>query len=135
MRREATRRGDRGRGGWQFSGASNYRISGIVFRNCRNASKNSSGIRYYNGTTNLYIKDCIFTQNDVGLTGGTQDSQATVEFCEFNANGNVNAPSSAPTHNIYVTGGYLALRYCYVHDSVQGQNFHIRCRNAVLEYN
>src|SRR5262245_40851204 len=50
--------GDRGRGGWQFSGARNYRISGIVFRNCRTASHNSAGIRYYNTSTNIYIKDC-----------------------------------------------------------------------------
>jgi hypothetical protein len=48
--------GDRGRGGWQFSGAQSYNISGIVFRHCRTASYNSAGIRYYNGTTNLYIK-------------------------------------------------------------------------------
>src|SRR5215831_11564244 len=27
------------------------------------------------------------------------------------------------------------MRYCYVHDSVQAQNFHIRCRNSTLEYN
>jgi hypothetical protein len=127
--------GDRGRGGWQFSGAKNYRISGIVFRNCRTASFNSSGIRYYNTTTNLYLKDCVFHQNDNGLTGGTQNSEATVEFCEFNANGNTNASLSSPTHNIYVYGGDLLLRYCYVHDPVQGQNFHIRCRNATLEYN
>lgn len=125
--------GDRGRGGWQFSGAKNYRISGIVFRNCRNASRNSAGIRYYNTTTNLYLKDCLFHLNDNGLTGGTQNSQATVEFCEFNANGNTQA--SAPTHNIYVYGGDLTMRYCYVHDPVQGQNFHIRCRNSTLEYN
>jgi hypothetical protein len=125
--------GDRGRGGWQFSGARNYRISGIVFRNCRNASRNSAGIRYYNTTTNLYLKDCVFHLNDNGLTGGTQDSQATVEFCEFNANGNTQA--SAPTHNIYVYGGYLTMRYCYVHDPVQGQNFHIRCRESTFEYN
>lgn len=127
--------GDRGRGGWQFSGAKNYRLSGIVFRNCRTASFNSSAIRYYNTTTNLHLKDCVFHQNDNGLTGGTQNSQATVEFCEFNANGNTNASLSAPTHNIYVYGGDLLLRYCYVHDPVQGQNFHIRCRNATLEYN
>src|SRR5882762_5085175 len=127
--------GDRGRGGWQFSGARNYRISGIVFRHCRTASFNSAGIRYYNTTTNLYIKDCVFHLNDNGLTGGTQNSEATVEFCEFNANGNTNASLSSPTHNIYVYDGYLALRYCYVHDPVQGQNFHIRCRNATLEYN
>ena len=127
--------GDRGRGGWQFSGAKNYSISGIVFRHCRTASFNSAGIRYYNGTTNLYIKDCVFAYNDDGLTGGTQDSQATVEFCEFNANGNTNASSSSPTHNIYVYSGYLTMRYCYVHDSAQAQNFHIRCRIATLEYN
>src|SRR5579859_624564 len=127
--------GDRGRGGWQFSGAQSYNLSGIVFRHCRTATYNSAGIRYYNGTTNLYIKDCVFTLNDNGLTGGTQNSQATVEFCEFNANGNTNASLSAPTHNIYVYGGYLWLRYCYVHDSVQGENFHIRCRSSVLEYN
>ena len=65
--------GDRGRGGWQFSGARNYRLSGIVFRNCRTASFNSAGIRYYNGTTNLYLKDCRFILNDNGLTGGTQN--------------------------------------------------------------
>ena len=127
--------GDRGRGGWQFSGAQNYNISGIVFRHCRTASFNSAAIRYYNGTSNLYIKDCVFNLNDNGLTGGTQESQAVVEFCDFNANGNTNASLSAPTHNIYVYGGQLALRYCYVHDSVQGENFHIRCHDSTLEYN
>jgi hypothetical protein len=127
--------GDRGRGGWQFSGAQNYNISGIIFRHCRTASLNSAGIRYYNSTTNLYVKDCVFDHNDNGLTGGTQDSAATVEFCEFNGNGNTNAAAASPTHNIYVYGGWLTLRYCYVHDPVQGQNFHIRCRSATLEYN
>jgi hypothetical protein len=125
--------GDRGRGGWQFSGAQNYHLSGIVFRHCRTSSLNSAGIRYYNGTTNLCIENCVFDHNDNGLTGGTQDSAATVEFCEFNGNGNTNA--SSPTHNLYVYGGWLTLRYSYVHDPVQAQNFHLRCRNAVLEYN
>ncbi|MGA2747209.1 MAG: hypothetical protein ABSG59_00425 [Verrucomicrobiota bacterium] len=127
--------GDKARGAWQFSGAQNYSISGIVFRNCRNSAADCGGIRYYETTSNLYIKDCVFTLNDNGMTGGTQNSQATVEFCEFNANGNTNAPSSAPTHNLYIYGGYFTMRYCFVHDSVQGQNFHIRCRNATLEYN
>ncbi|HSU52491.1 MAG TPA: hypothetical protein VLT36_00365 [Candidatus Dormibacteraeota bacterium] len=127
--------GDKARGGWQFSGARNYTISGIVFRNCRNAAKNAGAIRYYSGTTNLVIRNCFFALNDNGLTGGTQDSQATVEFCEFSTNGNPAASLSAPTHSIYIYGGYLAFRYCYVHDIAQGQNFHIRCRDATLEYN
>jgi len=125
--------GDRGRGGWQFSGASNYKISGIVFSGCRNAARNCAGIRYYNTSTNLYLKDCLFINNDNGLTGGTQESDATVEFCEFSQNGNLQA--TAATHNIYVYGGTLAMRYCYIHDSTQSQNFHIRCRYSLLEYN
>ena len=125
--------GDRGRGAWQFSGAQNYLISGIVFLNCRTASMNSAGIRYYNGTTNLYVKDCLFVSNDNGMTGGSQESVATVEFCEFATNGNLSA--SSPTHNMYIYGGMFTLRYCYVHDSLQAQNFHIRARAATLEYN
>jgi hypothetical protein len=127
--------GDKARGAWQFSGAKNYSLSGIVFRNCRNAAKNAGAIRYYSNTTNLYIKNCLFAFNDNGMTGGTQDSQATVEFCEFSTNGNPAASLSSPTHNIYIYGGYLTLRYCFLHDSAQGQNFHIRCREATLEYN
>jgi hypothetical protein len=125
--------GDRGRGGWQFSGASNYKVSGIIFSGSRNLSRNCAGIRYYNTSTNLYFKDCVFINNDNGITGGTQESDATVEFCEFSQNGNLQA--TAATHNIYVYGGTLALRYCYVHDSAQSQNFHIRCRYSLLEYN
>ncbi|HWX18774.1 MAG TPA: hypothetical protein VN578_02600 [Candidatus Binatia bacterium] len=125
--------GDRGRAAWQFSGAKNYSISGILFRNCRNSSQNAAGIRYYNGTTNLYVKECVFTQNDNGITGGTQESAATVEFCEFGTNGNLAA--SSPTHNLYIYGGTFYLRYCYVHDSLQSQNFHVRARNVTLEYN
>src|SRR5262249_55261723 len=46
--------GDRGRGGWHFTGAKNYSISGTVIRNPPTPSFNSAGIRYYNATTNLY---------------------------------------------------------------------------------
>jgi hypothetical protein len=127
--------GDAARGAWQFSGAHYYTISGIVFRHCRNLAIDCAGIRYYETTTNLCVRNCFFTSNDVGMTGGTEDSQASIEFCEFNANGNTNAPPSAPTHNLYIYGGYLTMRYCFVHDSVQGQNFHLRCRQATLEYN
>jgi hypothetical protein len=126
--------GDRGRGCWQISGGTNYRISGIVFTNCRTASHNSAGLRYYNGATGILLRDCVFRTNDNGLTGGSQDSEITVEFSEFDGNGNLQAPSSAPTHNLYVYGGTFTLRYSILHDPVQGQNFHIRAHTGVIEY-
>ena len=127
--------GDRGRGCWQLSGATNVHISGLVITGCHNAGANSAGLRYYNGATGIVLSDVVFRDNDNGLTGGTQDSELTALFCEFDGNGTLLASSSAPSHNIYIYGGTFALRYSYVHDPIQGQNFHIRAKQAVLEYN
>ena len=125
--------GDRGRGCWQVSGGDYYDISGIVFAHCHNSSNNSAGLRYYGGARGLRLRDCVFRDNDNGLTGGTEDSEIIVEYSEFDGNGNLAA--SAPTHNLYVYGGTFTLRYSYVHDPIQGQNFHVRARTSVLEYN
>ena len=127
--------GDRGRGCWQVVGGTNYTIESIVFTHCRTASNNSAGIRYWGGTHNLLIRNCVFRENDNGITGGNADSDATVEFSEFDRNGNTAASSSAPTHNLYIYGGVFTLRYSYVHDPVQAQNFHIRATNGTIEYN
>jgi serralysin len=126
--------GDKGRGCWQVSGGTNITIEGVVFKDCRTASADSAGIRYYEGAS-ITIRNCVFQDNDNGITGGTQSSTALVEYCEFNHNGNLAAPSSAPTHNMYIYGGTFTLRYSWVHDALQGQNFHIRAQNATLEYN
>jgi hypothetical protein len=127
--------GDRGRGCWQLSGATNVQISGLVITGCHNADANSAGLRYYQGTSGILLSNVVFRGNDNGLTGGSQASQITVEFCEFDANGTLQASSSAPSHNIYVYGGDFTLRYSFVHDPVQAQNFHIRAQQSVLEYN
>ena len=127
--------GDRGRGCWQLSGATNIQISGLVITGCHNADANSAGLRYYGGTSGILLSNVVFRGNDNGLTGGSQASQITVEFCEFDANGTLQASSSAPSHNIYVYGGDFTLRYSFVHDPVQAQNFHIRAQRSVLEYN
>jgi MYXO-CTERM domain-containing protein len=127
--------GDRGRGCWQLSGATNIQISGLVITGCHNADANSAGLRYYQGTSGILLSNVVFRGNDNGLTGGSQASQITVEFCEFDANGTLLASSSAPSHNIYVYGGDFTLRYSFVHDPVQAQNFHIRAQRSVIEYN
>ncbi|HXU63749.1 MAG TPA: hypothetical protein VN962_18755 [Polyangia bacterium] len=127
--------GDRGRGCWQLSGATNIQISGLVITGCHGADADSAGMRYYEGTKGILLSNVVFRGNDNGLTGGSQASQITVEFCEFDANGTLLASSSSPSHNIYVYGGDFTLRYSYVHDPVQAQNFHIRAQTSVIEYN
>ena len=119
--------GDNDRGCWQITG-SYYQISGIVVRNCTNGS-NAAGIRTIN-SDHVTIRDVLFEHNDAGFSGSGENT--LIEFSEFNGNGRVSSP---PQHNIYVFGGSFTLRFSYVHDSVGGQNFHIRARTALLESN
>ena len=120
--------GDRGRGCWQVGGE-HYEISGIVIKNCHTAGGNSAGIRTRD-SQNVTVRHMLFQDNDVGFSG---DGEGTlVEFSEFDGNGQ---PGSPPQHSNYIFGGSFTLRHSYVHDSVGGQNFHIRARDSVIEYN
>lgn len=126
---------DKNRGCWQISGGTNYHIDGIVFENCHAADNDSAGLRYYGGASGIVLSNCLFQNNDNGLTGGTENSDMTVEFSEFSHNGNTNASASSPTHNVYVYGGTFALRYSYLHDPLQAQNLHCRAVQSIIEYN
>jgi len=120
--------GDKGRGCWQVSG-DHYVISGIIFRNCQDSS--SAGLRAVDSGP-LTVRDCLFEHSTNGLTGSANGF--LVEFSEFHSNGKLTSTGNM-THNIYIYGGTFTLRYSYVHDPLEGQNFHIRARDAVIEYN
>ncbi len=122
--------GDLGRGGWQVgSEGAYYEISGIIFRNCRDSS--SAGIRMVNSGP-VTLRDCLFEHNTNGLTGTSTD--LIVEHCEFRENGKTFEGGNM-THNIYIYGGKFTMRYSYSHDSHEGQLFHIRAYESLLEYN
>ncbi|MBN2672338.1 MAG: hypothetical protein JXX29_11705 [Deltaproteobacteria bacterium] len=122
--------GDLNRGCWQVgpSGAY-YDISGIVFRNCRDSA--SAGLRLVNSGP-VALTDCLFENNTNGLTGASED--LVVEHCEFRNNGQVFEGGNM-THNIYIYGGNFTMRYCYNHDSHEGQLFHVRAAHSIIEYN
>jgi hypothetical protein len=126
---------DKNRGCWQISGGTNYHIDGVVFENCHSADNDSAGLRYYNGASGIRLTNCLFQNNDNGLTGGTESSDITVEFSEFSRNGNTSASTSSPTHNIYIYGGTFALRFSYLHDPLQAENLHCRAVQSTIEYN
>jgi hypothetical protein len=122
--------GDLHRGAWQVgSDGAHYEISGIIFRNCRDSS--SAGMRMVNSGP-VKLTDCLFEYNTNGLTGTSSD--LVVEHCEFRENGKT-FEGGAMTHNIYIYGGVFTMRYSYSHDSHEGQLFHIRAAESLLEYN
>lgn len=122
--------GDLHRGCWQVaSQGAHYDISGIVFRNCRDSA--SAGLRLINSGP-VKLTGCLFENNTNGLTGASTD--LVVEHCEFRQNGQVFEGGNM-THNIYLFGGNFTMRYCYNHDSYEGQLFHIRASHSRIEYN
>jgi hypothetical protein len=122
--------GDNGRGCWQVGGGNYYVIDTVVFQNCTTASQNAAGFRY-NAADHITLRNVVSRHNQMGITG--DGTNIVVEFSEVDHNGNPQA--SEETHNLYVYGGSFTLRYSYVHDSLHGQNFHLRCLDCRLESN
>ena len=120
---------DKNRGAWQIKGG-HYVISGIIFKNAQDLS--SAGIRAVNCGP-VKIHDCVFAGNTNGITGSSSD--LVVEFSEFNDNGKKPPVTGNMTHNLYIYGGKFTLRYSYLHDPVEGQNFHVRAADTLIEYN
>jgi len=121
--------GDKGRGCWQFR-AGHYVVDGIIFKNCKDSS--SAGIRVVN-VPDVTIRNCLFKDNTNGVTGA--GDPLTIEFSEFDGNGQKFSSSDDPAHQLYVYGGALVVRFSHFHDSPEGQDFHVRARDATLEYN
>ena len=124
------RAGDRGRGIWQIAGA-HYEISDIVFRGGSDRSiGDSAGVRL-KSASHVSLRNCLFQENDNGLQGA---GRATlVEFSEFDRNGLPGAREAS--HNVYMHGGDITVRYSYIHDAIGGQNLHVRANRAIFEYN
>ncbi len=121
--------GDNSRAIWQITG-SYYEVSGIVFQNGTDGVGDGGGIRF-KFSDHVTLRDCLFQFNDNGIQGAGTDT--LVEYCEFNRNG---LPGSAEgSHNLYIHGGSLTVRYCYIHDPLRSQNMHIRANSSVFEYN
>lgn len=121
--------GDKGRGCWQVRG-DHYVIESIIFDHCRDSA--GAGLRFVN-VQDAAVRGCVFRNSVNGVTGAAEG--LVIEYSEFYNNGVVYTPGDNASHNLYVFGGTLALRYNYFHDSNDGQLFHVRARDSVIEYN
>lgn len=90
---------------------------------------------------NILVRNCIVTGCNHGLIGyGTGTGSVTVEYCEFNGNG---VPTGGATqHQIYMatdeeahSGAVFRLQFCYLHNSVEGDNVKSRSERNEIYYN
>ncbi|MCW8129656.1 MAG: hypothetical protein KIS92_04650 [Planctomycetota bacterium] len=105
-------------------------IENLEFKNARNGN-NGAGVRF-NSSTRATLRNCKVTYCDMGLQGGDKEA-VTIERCEIAYNGTKDFDGYS--HNFYMDGNGVILRFSYVHDSLFGQNFKSRAHYNELWYN
>jgi hypothetical protein len=105
---------------FQFE-AHNIVIEHLEFRNARNGD-NGAGIRVTRAD-NITVRDCKITACDMGVMCDN-NRNLLIEASEIASNGT--SLFDGYSHNLYLGGNSATLRFCYIHDSLYGQNFKTR---------
>ncbi len=119
------------RGDWEFVG-NYYQVRNLEFRNARNG-ENAAGIRVMSNY--VTITNVLVDYNDMGImTSSDAADNLLVQNSEIAYNGT--GYQDGQSHNVYTgIGGTITFQYCYIHDSVSGENFKSRAHWTQLFYN
>jgi hypothetical protein len=115
---------------YQFQNASHIIVENIEFQNATNGD-NGAGIRVVFGS-DITISNCLITHCDMGMmcNGNTN---LLIEYSEIASNGT--SLYNGYSHNFYLGGDSVRVQFCYIHDSLYGQNFKTRGHYTELLYN
>ena len=104
-------------------------LENIEFKNARNGD-NGAGIRVTGGN-DVIIRNCKITQCDMGIMCDN-NRNLTIETSEIASNGT--ALFDGYSHNLYLGGNNVTLRFCTIHDALNGQNCKSRAHYTELLY-
>jgi parallel beta helix pectate lyase-like protein len=116
-----------GKGTWVVNG-NNFTAENIEFSGSVVPDGNGAGIRT-DTSGYLVVRNCYFHDNQNGILGGV-DSML-IERCTFDHNGT----GDGRTHNMYIWGRSVTVRYTYTHRAVEGHNIKTRGQNNYILYN
>jgi len=108
----------------------NYIFENLAFQNARNGN-NGAGLRVVRARQTV-LRHLKITRCDMGMMSGEND-ELLIEYCEFAFNGTPDF--NGYSHNFYLGGDRSTIRFCYIHDSTNGQNFKSRGHYTELLYN
>jgi hypothetical protein len=106
---------------------------GTRFPDQRSYGYNAGGI-YFQGD-HITARRLHVHHNEMGLFATHVADHIIVENCEVDHNGTQSPEGEGPTHNFYFSARHQIVRNCYIHHSVEAQNFKSRGGNTILAYN
>lgn len=114
-----------------FQVEANYiTLENLEFQHATNGD-NGAGIRVTSGN-NVTVRNCRIALCDMGIMCDN-NSNLVIEASEICSNGT--SLYDGYSHNLYLGGNSATLRFCYIHDSLYGQNFKTRAHYTELLYN
>lgn len=116
-----------GKGTWVVAGG-NFTAENIEFYGATCVDLNGAGIRS-DAPGYLVIRNCYFHDNQDGVLAGA-DSML-IEYSIFDHNG----AGDGRSHNMYIWGRSVTVRYTYTHRAVIGHNLKTRGQNNYILYN
>lgn len=117
-----------GKGTWVINGG-NFTAENIEFSGAAVVDLNGAGIRS-DAPGFLVVRNCYFHDNQNGMLAGA-DSML-IEYCTFDHNG---LGDVGRTHNMYIWGRTVTVRYTYTHRATIGHNLKTRGQNNFILYN
>lgn len=111
-------------------------LEGFDLEGAHGESHNAAGVRI-NRANHVTIRNSNIHHNDMGIkTGGRFDrgsgGNQLIEYCRIHHNGSMKKPGHS--HNLYLGGTSVTLRFCEAFNSLVGQNLKSRAHYTRVEY-
>jgi hypothetical protein len=111
-------------------------LEGFDISGAANAAHNAAGVRI-NQADNVVIRDCDIHHNNMGvMSGGSGTGRGganqLIEKCAVHHNGERDEPGGS--HNLYLGGSCVTVRFCEVDHALGGHNIKSRAHYTRIEY-
>jgi hypothetical protein len=122
---------------FQFNlGTDNCTLEGFELYGAHNSNHNGAGVRI-NQANHVALRKCSIHNNDMGIMSNGDGSLAAavdqrIEECRIYRNGDPTEPGYS--HNLYLGGTSVSLRFCEIHHSLVGSNVKSRAHHTRVEY-
>lgn len=117
---------------FQFNrGADGCVLEGFDLSGAHNASHNGAAVRIQDACR-VTVRDCDISENDMGIMSGGTAAEQLIEHCRIRKNGDPREPGMS--HNLYLGGASVTVRFCEISHSVTGHNVKSRAHVTRVEY-
>lgn len=107
---------------------------GSRFPDRRSFGVNATAV-YFENCNNVTVRNCVSHHNEDGFFATHGADYILIDNCEIHHNGTTYTGRHNRTHNFYFCAKHQMVKNCYIHHSIEGENFKSRGDNTIFAFN